>query len=144
MTNSDVTLLSRRIEFGARGLCRGMNPPAQTTKPTGSGLGTSRLSAGFAVSAGGFHSPAQAGERHIKAKWTPRVLLVAALLVLSSCSDSSTPQTTVVPTPVDPATAGTIHVAVRYDGAAPAPKPIDMRSAAGCAAMHAQSVSDQS
>ena len=47
-------------------------------------------------------------------------------------------------TPVDPATAGTIHVDVRYDGSVPAPKVLDMRSAAQCAAAHSEPVYDQS
>jgi plastocyanin len=50
----------------------------------------------------------------------------------------------VVPTPVDPATAGSIAVDVTYAGSVPAPKLLEMRSAALCAAAHAEPVYDQS
>jgi plastocyanin len=61
------------------------------------------------------------------------------------CSDSAAPPSTaVVPTPVDPATAGTLRVEVRYDGVVPTPKVIDMRSAPQCAAAHTSPVYDQS
>jgi plastocyanin len=49
-----------------------------------------------------------------------------------------------VATPVDPATAGSIVVGVAYAGSMPPPKPLDMRSAAPCAAAHAEPVYDQS
>lgn len=70
---------------------------------------------------------------------------LSLIILLASCSDTSTSQkVTVVATPVDPTTAGTIHVTVRYDGPVPPPKVLDMRSAAQCAAAHSEPVDDQS
>jgi plastocyanin len=72
-------------------------------------------------------------------------LLLVVMVGLAACSESSAPpQPAVVPTPVDPATAGTIHVNVRYQGPVPAPKKIDMSSAAQCAAAHPEPVTDGS
>src|SRR5262245_38112575 len=71
------------------------------------------------------------------------LLLVVALL--AGCSESSSPvKQAVVPTPVDPATAGVIRVGVRYLGPQPVPKPIEMSSASQCAAAHPQPVTDES
>jgi len=50
----------------------------------------------------------------------------------------------VVPTPVDPATAGSIHVDVRYQGVPPVLKKIEMGSASQCAAAHPEPVTDES
>jgi plastocyanin len=50
----------------------------------------------------------------------------------------------VVATPVDPATAGTIHVDVSYAGGVPTPKVFDMRIAPQCAAQHQDVVTDNS
>ncbi len=70
---------------------------------------------------------------------------MAVLLLLAGCSDSSGPtKTAVVPTPVDPATAGTIRAEVSFVGTVPAPKPIDMHSVPQCAAAHADPVYDES
>lgn len=74
----------------------------------------------------------------------PRLLL-AVFCILASCSDSSAPpQQTVVATPVDPATAGTIHVDVSYTGAVPTPAVFDMRIAPQCASQHQEPVTDNS
>jgi plastocyanin len=72
-----------------------------------------------------------------------RTATVLAVL-LAACSNSSPPPSAVVPTPVDPATAGSIEVSVTYAGAVPPPKTLDMRSAAQCAAAHTEPVFDQS
>jgi plastocyanin len=72
-------------------------------------------------------------------------LLLAFLCILASCSDSSAPpKQAVVATPVDPATAGTIHVDVSYTGAVPTPAVFDMRIAPQCAAQHQEPVTDNS
>src|SRR6266849_6167623 len=70
--------------------------------------------------------------------------VLALTTVLAGCSNSSPPPTVVVPTPVDPATAGSIVVDVTFAGSVPPPKTLDMRSAAQCAAAHAEPVYDQS
>ena len=71
--------------------------------------------------------------------------ILLGLAVLTSCSDSSAPpKQTVVATPVDPATAGTIRVDVAYSGTVPPPKEFDMRIAPQCAAQHQQPVYDNS
>lgn len=49
-----------------------------------------------------------------------------------------------MPTPVDPATAGAIHAEVRYQGAPPVLKKIEMGSASQCAAAHPEPVTDES
>jgi len=78
-----------------------------------------------------------------KSQW--RYVLVGVLLVLLGCSDSAAPpQQAMVPTPVDAATAGTIHVAVRYHGPVPVPKAIEMSSASQCAAAHQEPATDES
>jgi plastocyanin len=65
--------------------------------------------------------------------------------VLAACSESSAPsKPAVVPTPVDPTTAGSIHVDVRYPGPVPTPKTIEMSSASQCAAAHAEPVTEES
>jgi len=70
---------------------------------------------------------------------------LAALMFLCACSNqSSAPKKAVIPTPVDPATAGKIQVEVAYTGTVPTPRAIDMRSAAQCAAAHTEPVYDQS
>lgn len=75
-------------------------------------------------------------------RWRGAVL--GCMIALAGCSDSSAPpKTSVVPTPVDPATAGRIQVEVTYTGHVPAPKAIDMRSAPQCAAAHTEPVYDQ-
>jgi len=65
--------------------------------------------------------------------------------VAAGCRDSSSaPKPSVVATPVDPATAGTVRLEVRYSGPVPTPKVLDMSVAAQCAAIHTQPVYDQS
>jgi len=82
---------------------------------------------------------ARAAER---TRWT--VCCIALSALLAGCSDSSAPsQKAIVPTPVDPATAGAIVVDVTFEGRAPAPKLLDMRSAAQCAAAHSEPVYDE-
>jgi len=74
-----------------------------------------------------------------------RSALLSVLVGLAACSNSpAPPKKTVVPTPVDPATAGTIHVEVTYAGSVPTPNSIDMRSAPQCAAAHTEPVYNQS
>jgi len=74
-----------------------------------------------------------------------QVAALSAIALLLACSNSpSPPSQAVVATPVDPATAGTVRVEVRYDGAVPTPKVIDMRSAPQCAAAYTAPVYDQS
>jgi plastocyanin len=71
--------------------------------------------------------------------------VMLGLVVLAGCSDSSAPpKQTVVATPVDPATAGTIRVDVAYTGAVPTPRVFDMRIAPQCAAQHQEPVYDNS
>jgi hypothetical protein len=73
------------------------------------------------------------------------VLRLGVMLMLAGCSDSSAPpRPAIVPTPVDPATAGTIHITVRYQGPAPVPKKIEMSSAPQCAAAHPVPATDES
>jgi len=70
---------------------------------------------------------------------------VVLTIFLAACSDSSAPPTkAVVPTPVDPATAGTILVDVKYARTPPAPQVVNMQSAPQCAAAHAEPVYDPS
>jgi plastocyanin len=72
-----------------------------------------------------------------------RYPLLALIVILVSCADSSAPpQQAVLATPVDPATAGTIRVEVAYAGAVPTPKVFDMRIAPQCAAAHQEPVHD--
>jgi plastocyanin len=71
------------------------------------------------------------------------VLLAAAGLAACSESGSAPPAPLAKITPVDAATAGSIAVAVEYDGPAPAPKPVAMNGVPACAAMHPQGVTDQ-
>jgi plastocyanin len=72
-------------------------------------------------------------------------LLLGAMAALAACSDSAAPaRQTVVPTPVDPKTAGTIHVTVRYQGVAPVRREISMSSAPQCAAAHPEPAVDES
>jgi len=80
------------------------------------------------------------------AEWVSlRHALPALICILASCSDSSAPpKQAVVATPVDPATAGTIHVDVSYAGAVPTPKVFDMGIAPQCAAQHKEPVTDNS
>ena len=66
----------------------------------------------------GAHTSAAATGRDFSSR-----TLLLGLVVLASCSDSSAPpKQTVVATPVDPATAGTIRVDVTLRGAVPPPK----------------------
>jgi len=80
------------------------------------------------------------------AQWVAmQPLLLALTCILVGCSDSSTsPKQAVVATPVDPATAGKIHVDVSYTGPVPTPKVFDMRIAPQCATQHQEPVTDNS
>jgi plastocyanin len=84
--------------------------------------------------------PRERTRRH--RRW--RRALAGVVLLAAGCNKSSGPPKKVVATPVDPATAGHIEVQVMYDGSVPPPKALDMRSAAQCAAAHAEPVYDQS
>lgn len=80
---------------------------------------------------------------------TLRVFLAAAgifgVVSLSACKDSSSePPKPVAATPVNPATAGSISVQVRYAGEVPEAKPINMASTPGCAKLHDEPVFDRS
>jgi plastocyanin len=73
-----------------------------------------------------------------------RLFLCGVLVfVLAACSDSSGPPEQKPVTPVDAATAGEIRVRVSFKGAAPPPKPINMRSTPVCANMHPDPVFEQ-
>jgi plastocyanin len=73
------------------------------------------------------------------------LLAVTTLSVACSDSSSSTPAAkSVVATPVDPATAGTIDVSVKYQGPVPTPQELNMRSAPLCTGAHAGPVYDGS
>ena len=80
------------------------------------------------------------------AEWVSlRHAVLGLIAILASCSDSSAPsKPAVVATPVDPATAGTIRVAVSYSGTVPTPKVFDMRIVPQCAAAHQEPVYDES
>ncbi|MGE3497595.1 MAG: hypothetical protein AB7N53_06835 [Candidatus Binatia bacterium] len=71
--------------------------------------------------------------------------LLGSAVLLSACSDAgSRPAPPANVTPVDLSTAGTIAVRVRYAGAAPQRKPINMSGVPACAAMHSEPVYDRS
>ena len=76
-----------------------------------------------------------------------RPIVVAGFLVFGAAcshSESGAPASTRAVTPVDPATAGSIHVEVSYSGTPPTPKLINMDSTPACAAAHTAAVADQS
>lgn len=107
---------------------------------------------GFDMRAAGRGSgPKRSALRGRQRDWQLRVgsmrsaVVLGVMTVLVSCSNSSSQsQRKVIPTPVDPATAGRIDVEVRYEGSVPPPRVIDMRSAGQCAAAHTEPVYDQS
>jgi plastocyanin len=78
----------------------------------------------------------------MRRQWWVRLAVSVAVAGCSESSGPPPPRTDV--TPVDAATAGRIAVEVRYDGAPPAPKELNMRSVPACAAAHAGPVHDQS
>jgi plastocyanin len=65
-------------------------------------------------------------------------------LVLVGCSDTEEARPKGPITPVDPATAGTIHVTVRYSGEVPAPERINMSGTPACEQAHPEPVYDTS
>jgi plastocyanin len=67
----------------------------------------------------------------------------AVICLFAACSDSSAPPEQKAVTPVDSATAGEIQVQVGFNGAAPAPKLINMSSTPVCANMHPDPVFEQ-
>jgi plastocyanin len=70
---------------------------------------------------------------------------VAVAFLAGGCESYSTPpEKAANVTPVDRATAGTIDVHVKYQGPAPKPVQLSMRSAPACAEMHPEPVYDQS
>jgi len=72
-----------------------------------------------------------------------RAALVLAVCV--GCGDGEdAPPAATTATTIDPASAGTIEVTVRYTGVVPAPREINLRSTPGCAAAHSGPVYDQS
>ncbi|HYD47898.1 MAG TPA: hypothetical protein VEB21_06095 [Terriglobales bacterium] len=71
------------------------------------------------------------------------LFVALTLLVLAGCSEPAV-EIPKQSTPIDPATAGTIRVAVSYQGAPPAPKPISLQSAPACAQAHPEPVYDES
>ena len=73
------------------------------------------------------------------------VAVVGLAVALAACSDATpTGEPAAGTTTVDPATAGTIDVQVRYAGPAPTAQPLNMRSAPQCAAAHTEPVLDPS
>lgn len=72
-----------------------------------------------------------------------RIASLMTILAMSGCSGSSSPGKSVIGTPVDSSTAGSIDIEVSYDGAVPVAKTIDMRSVPQCAAAHSAPVLDQ-
>jgi hypothetical protein len=70
--------------------------------------------------------------------------LLATVAVACSDSSSTPPPPPQNVTPVDAATAGTIDVRVRYDGAPPPARTINMSGTSACAAMHPDPVPDPS
>jgi plastocyanin len=71
-------------------------------------------------------------------------VIILATVLATGCSDSSAPPAPPANvTPVDAATAGRIDVDVAFAGEAPAPKEINLRAVAACAALHASPVYDQ-
>jgi plastocyanin len=70
--------------------------------------------------------------------------IVLLAVILASCSKSDSGSRAKGPvTPVDPATAGSIQVQVRYAGPPAAPKPINMNGTPACAALHPEPVLEQ-
>jgi len=67
----------------------------------------------------------------------------AVVLLFAACTDSAGPPEQKPVTPVDPATAGEVRVEVGFNGTAPAPKPVNMRSTPVCANMHPDPVFEQ-
>jgi len=73
-----------------------------------------------------------------------RLLVLGALtFLLAACSEPSGPPEQKPVTPVDTATAAEIQVRVRFNGTAPPPKEINMRSTPVCANMHPDPVFEQ-
>jgi plastocyanin len=73
-----------------------------------------------------------------------RLFLCGAFsLLFAACSDSSKPPEQKPVTPIDLATAGEIQVRVSFNGTAPAPKLVNMRSTPVCANMHPDPVFEQ-
>jgi len=71
-------------------------------------------------------------------------MVIAAASLVGGCKDStSEPPPPVVATPVDAATAAQVSVRVRYAGAVPEQKPINMASTPGCASQHPEPVYDR-
>jgi len=57
-------------------------------------------------------------------------------VALAACGGDEGTRQARQPTPIDPATTGTVEVAVRFEGTPPAMKPLNMSSVAECAAAH--------
>jgi hypothetical protein len=73
------------------------------------------------------------------------VAVVASVLLAVGCKTYSTPpEKPADVTPVDLSTAGSIDVRIKYDGPAPKPLQLSMRSSPPCAEMHPDPVYDQS
>ncbi len=86
----------------------------------------------------------------MKARYALYILLAAALsFALVSCGKKETtenaPATSTAPAevPVDMSTAGSVSGTVKLDGAAPAPKKINMAAEPSCAAQHPTPATDQ-
>jgi len=76
-------------------------------------------------------------------RYGSQLIGVLGLLAVFGCSSPSSSGAPVVGTPVDTATAGSIAVDVRFEGAIPLAKTIDMRSVPQCAAAHPDGVLEQ-
>ena len=73
-----------------------------------------------------------------------RAVLVLAILVGCGSGEDATPPAASTATTIDPASAGTIDVTVRYTGTVPPPREVNMRSTPACAAAHSGPVYDPS
>ncbi len=90
------------------------------------------------------------GDRAMKQKQGFPAVCVGLVLVVGvvcGCKDSrsgATPEHAVAAPTVDPATAGSITVTVRFRGTPPEPKPVVMRGAPQCVQLHSEPVYDES
>lgn len=71
------------------------------------------------------------------------VVLALALALALGCDGPPQPEPVVTPTPIDPATAGTIKGVVKFDGTPPANPRLPVGGNAECAALHSGTAFDE-
>lgn len=69
--------------------------------------------------------------------------LIAITLMLGACDNTPPPEPTVVPTPIDPETVGTIKGKVKFEGTPPANLKLPVGGNAECAALHSGAAFDE-